>query len=575
MPGGGGNVLTHPSDNNDDDDEEHKVLESDPSGRFERYAESLGKGAYKEVFKAFDEEEGVEVAWNQLRVDHLRKQDAQRILSEIKILQSLRNDNIINLYHAWGSRGVDGKERVCFITELMTSGTLKAYLKKTKGPVKPKVLKSWCRQILLGLHYLHTRSPPIIHRDLKCENIFINGNNGQAKIGDLGLAIVKSKDHLSSVLGTPEFMAPEFYDEKYDEKVDIYAFGMVVLEIVTKEYPIRNAPTKPKSTKRSPQASNPKLFKKSQIQKRKVLLNTASSLIPPNVRLPLNSLKALFSPSLLPLLPIQIKIPRPHKHLYQNPFRPKTMKQQPLLPMLNHQARGCPQNLLAESFLRQNQAFPCLIQHLLPASPLIPPSPLNLSLTSMATANPSVVFTNPCPPSMAVPTKFHHPCPPPTPNHPLSLQTPHPHLLQTSPQPHPSPSKQQNDQPNPSLFFGWFTTRPLERAPRKSASLSTFPKTPPQTLSRKWSRKTLSEGKTNNLSEDVLRKKSKASYYLNVEPCTLLKAFHLPLQPTTIIIPPSSENPTTLSLAPNPLSPSLPWSHPPPTRRRHPPIHPR
>ncbi|KAJ3216856.1 Serine/threonine-protein kinase wnk8 [Dinochytrium kinnereticum] len=227
---------THQGEN-EDDDEEHKIVESDPSGRFERYAESLGKGAYKEVFKAFDEEEGVEVAWNQLRVDHLRKQDAQRILSEIQILQSLRNDNIINLYHAWGARGNDGKERVCFITELMTSGTLKAYLRKTKGPIKPKVLKSWCRQILLGLHYLHTRSPPIIHRDLKCENIFINGNNGQAKIGDLGLAIVKSKDHLSSVLGTPEFMAPEFYDEKYDEKVDIYAFGMVVIEIVTKEYP--------------------------------------------------------------------------------------------------------------------------------------------------------------------------------------------------------------------------------------------------------------------------------------------------------------------------------------------------
>ncbi len=39
------------------------------------------------------------------------------------------------------------------------------------------------------------------------------------------------------LIGTPEFMAPELYDEKYDEKVDIYAFGMCVLEMVTKEYP--------------------------------------------------------------------------------------------------------------------------------------------------------------------------------------------------------------------------------------------------------------------------------------------------------------------------------------------------
>ncbi|KAI9342458.1 kinase-like domain-containing protein, partial [Zopfochytrium polystomum] len=210
---------------------------TDPSGRFSRYRKALGKGAYKAVYKAFDEEEGKEVAWNQLRVDHLAKRDAQRVLSEIAILQSLRNDYIINLLHHWEAKGRDGRERVYFITELMTSGTLKTFLKKSKAAIKPKVLRSYCKQILLGLEYLHSRSPPIIHRDLKCDNIFVNGFNGQVKLGDLGLAIVKSRDHVSSVLGTPEFMAPELYDENYDEKVDIYAFGMVVMEIVTKEYP--------------------------------------------------------------------------------------------------------------------------------------------------------------------------------------------------------------------------------------------------------------------------------------------------------------------------------------------------
>ncbi|KAI9355392.1 kinase-like domain-containing protein, partial [Zopfochytrium polystomum] len=214
-----------------------KKTKTDNTGRFARYRKSLGRGAYKDVFKAFDEEEGKEVAWNQLRVDHLNKRDAQRVLSEIAILQSLRNNYIINLLHHWVAKGRDGRERVFFITELMTSGTLKTFLKKSKGPIKPKVLRSYCRQILLGLEYLHSRNPPIIHRDLKCENIFVNGFNGQVKVGDLGLAIVKNKDHASSVLGTAEFMAPELYDENYDEKVDIYAFGMVVIEIVTKEYP--------------------------------------------------------------------------------------------------------------------------------------------------------------------------------------------------------------------------------------------------------------------------------------------------------------------------------------------------
>ncbi|KAF9437503.1 hypothetical protein BGZ76_000499 [Entomortierella beljakovae] len=213
-------------------------LETDPTNRFQRLHEVLGEGAYKIVYRAFDQEEGVEVAWNQLRIDHLTKKEAQKILSEIEILESIRNDHIINFYSSWSTKAPNGGERVVFVTELMSSGTLKQYLKKTlKGSLKPKVLKSWCRQILQGLVYLHTHNPPIIHRDLKCDNIFINGNNGQLKIGDLGLAVVRHRTHVSSVLGTPEFMAPELYDEKYDEKVDIYAFGMCVLEMVTKEYP--------------------------------------------------------------------------------------------------------------------------------------------------------------------------------------------------------------------------------------------------------------------------------------------------------------------------------------------------
>ncbi|PAV58687.1 hypothetical protein WR25_10069 [Diploscapter pachys] len=100
-----------------------------------------------------------------------------------------------------------------------------------------KVLKSWCRQILKGLDYLHSRNPPVIHRDLKCDNIFITGTTGSVKIGDLGLATLKNKSFAKSVIGTPEFMAPEMYDEQYDESVDVYAFGMCLLEMVTGEYP--------------------------------------------------------------------------------------------------------------------------------------------------------------------------------------------------------------------------------------------------------------------------------------------------------------------------------------------------
>ncbi|KAL1269139.1 hypothetical protein QQF64_031428, partial [Cirrhinus molitorella] len=110
------------------------------------------------------------------------------------------------------------------------------YLKRFKV-MKPKVLRSWCRQILKGLHFLHTRTPPIIHRDLKCDNIFITGPTGSVKIGDLGLATLKRASFAKSVIGTPEFMAPEMYEEHYDESVDVYAFGMCMLEMATSEYP--------------------------------------------------------------------------------------------------------------------------------------------------------------------------------------------------------------------------------------------------------------------------------------------------------------------------------------------------
>lgn len=95
----------------------------------------------------------------------------------------------------------------------------------------------WCRQILDALYYLHSHNPPIIHRDLKCDNIFINGSTGEIRIGDFGLSAARHTTHVESVLGTPEFMAPELYDENYSEKVDIYAFGMCILEMTTKEYP--------------------------------------------------------------------------------------------------------------------------------------------------------------------------------------------------------------------------------------------------------------------------------------------------------------------------------------------------
>ncbi|XP_039653803.1 serine/threonine-protein kinase WNK2 isoform X7 [Perca fluviatilis] len=212
-----------------------KAVSTSPGGRFLKFDIELGRGSFKTVYKGLDTDTWVEVAWCELQERKLSKAERQRFKEEAEMLKALQHPNIVRFYDFWESP-VKGKKCIVLVTELMTSGTLKTYLKRFKV-MKPKVLRSWCRQILKGLHFLHTRTPPIIHRDLKCDNIFITGPTGSVKIGDLGLATLKRASFAKSVIGTPEFMAPEMYEEHYDESVDVYAFGMCMLEMATSEYP--------------------------------------------------------------------------------------------------------------------------------------------------------------------------------------------------------------------------------------------------------------------------------------------------------------------------------------------------
>ncbi|XP_078060994.1 uncharacterized protein LOC144486848, partial [Mustelus asterias] len=219
----------------DNEEIETKAVATSPDGRFLKFDIEIGRGSFKTVYKGLDTETTVEVAWCELQDRKLSKSERQRFKEEAEMLKGLQHPNIVRFYDSWESI-LKGKKCIVLVTELMTSGTLKTYLKRFKV-MKIKVLRSWCRQILKGLHFLHTRTPPIIHRDLKCDNIFITGPTGSVKVGDLGLATLKRASFAKSVIGTPEFMAPEMYEEKYDESVDVYAFGMCMLEMATSEYP--------------------------------------------------------------------------------------------------------------------------------------------------------------------------------------------------------------------------------------------------------------------------------------------------------------------------------------------------
>ncbi|KAL2478660.1 putative serine/threonine-protein kinase WNK4 [Forsythia ovata] len=211
---GNGNFFgfsVHNGGNNKPLDHEVDYVEKCPKGRYVRYNEVLGKGAFKTVYKAFDQLDGIEVAWNRVKIDDVLQapEDLEKLYSEVHILKQLKHDNIIKSYDSWID---DKKKTVNMITELFTSGSLRQYRKKHKN-VDMKAIKNWVRQILQGLDYLHSQNPPVIHRDLKCDNIFVNGNRGEVKIGDLGLATIMQHPTAKSVI------------------------GMCLLEMVTLDYP--------------------------------------------------------------------------------------------------------------------------------------------------------------------------------------------------------------------------------------------------------------------------------------------------------------------------------------------------
>ncbi|KAI5928861.1 Serine/threonine-protein kinase WNK4 [Manis javanica] len=217
------------------EDTETQAVATSPDGRYLKFDIEIGRGSFKTVYRGLDTDTTVEVAWCELQTRKLSRAERQRFSEEVEMLKGLQHPNIVRFYDSWKSV-LRGQVCIVLVTELMTSGTLKTYLRRFRE-MKPRVLQRWSRQILRGLHFLHSRVPPILHRDLKCDNVFITGPTGSVKIGDLGLATLKRASFAKSVIGTPEFMAPEMYEEKYDEAVDVYAFGMCMLEMATSEYP--------------------------------------------------------------------------------------------------------------------------------------------------------------------------------------------------------------------------------------------------------------------------------------------------------------------------------------------------
>ncbi|XP_013773378.1 nuclear receptor-binding protein-like [Limulus polyphemus] len=231
----------------DDSEDDSEILEESPCGRWLKRREEVQQRDIPGIdaaYLAMDTEEGVEVVWNEVKFSerkHFRLQE-EKVRQVFDNLTQLEHPNIVKFHRYWMDKDVE-KPRVIFITEYMSSGSLKQLLKKTKWNVIKLPLqawKRWCMQILSALRYLHSCTPPIIHGNLTCDTIFIQ-HNGLVKIGSVAPdAIHYHVKTCRQDIANTHYIAPEYGMSNatpLTPAVDIFSFGICALEMAALEIP--------------------------------------------------------------------------------------------------------------------------------------------------------------------------------------------------------------------------------------------------------------------------------------------------------------------------------------------------
>ncbi|PWA63261.1 leucine-rich repeat transmembrane protein kinase family protein [Artemisia annua] len=200
----------------------------------------IGMGATGVVYKAEIERNNTVVAVKKLwstKNDIELGSSAGDFVGEVNVLGKLRHRNIVRLLGY-----LHNDTNAMIVYEYMTNGSLGEALHG-----QARLLVDWVTRyniavgVAQGLAYLHHDChPPVIHRDVKPNNILLDGNL-EARIADFGLAkmMVKKNETVSMVAGSYGYIAPEYgYTLKVDEKSDIYSYGVVLMELITGKKPI-------------------------------------------------------------------------------------------------------------------------------------------------------------------------------------------------------------------------------------------------------------------------------------------------------------------------------------------------
>eukprot|EP00727_Mastigamoeba_balamuthi_P004037 m51a1_g13630 putative pas domain-containing protein tyrosine kinase (302) ;mRNA; r:633-2027 len=184
---------------------------------------------------------GTEVAAKVIPIRQSEKINEEKLLQEVSIMKSLRHPNVL-LFMCYSKTS----ETLTIVTEFMPNGSLLEVLADKAMPMSTGLKISILSDIASGMAYLHGSNPPIIHRDLKSSNILLSASM-QAKVCDFGLTVIEhkhccaTKQSDGAVLGSLLWSAPEIINHgTFSTKSDVYAFGVMLWETVTRELPYKN-----------------------------------------------------------------------------------------------------------------------------------------------------------------------------------------------------------------------------------------------------------------------------------------------------------------------------------------------
>ncbi|KAG6914866.1 hypothetical protein DXG01_014841 [Tephrocybe rancida] len=187
--------------------------------------DSLGKGAFGQVYRALNWATGETVAVKEIQLSNIPKAELGEIMSEIDLLKNLNHANIVK-YKGF----VKTREYLYIILEFCENGSLHA-ISKRFGKFPENLVAVYISQVLEGLVYLHDQG--VIHRDIKGANILTN-KDGTVKLADFGVASNTTTGvRDDAVVGSPYWMAPEVIEQSGATTAsDIWSVGCVVIELL-------------------------------------------------------------------------------------------------------------------------------------------------------------------------------------------------------------------------------------------------------------------------------------------------------------------------------------------------------